>query len=55
MRVRGVRRNGADLLEVFKLKAGLFSIPLQSFFDLHDDTELVDTRGRSLNTGASLT
>ena len=36
--------NRADLLEVFKLKASLSSIPFQSFFDLHDDSR---TRGHS--------
>jgi len=38
------RRNRTDLLEVFKLKSGLSSVPMNAFFDLNVDSR---TRGHS--------
>ena len=38
------RRNHTDLLEVFKLKSGLSSVPMNAFFDLNVDSR---TRGHS--------
>ena len=38
------RRNRADLLEMFKMKSGLSSVPMNAFFDLTVDSR---TRGHS--------
>ena len=38
------RRNRSDLLEVFKMKSGLSSVPMNAFFDLTVDSR---TRGHS--------
>jgi len=39
------QRNRADLIEVFKIMRGFFSVPLESFFELSKDGR---TRGHSL-------
>jgi len=38
------RRNRSDLLELFKVKSGLSTIPLNTYFELNTDTR---TRGHS--------